>query len=55
MIQTEHSCDMEGKGMLDESGSLSLSLKYRPVMEKKELRSWSVHFEKVVLYVPVEK
>lgn len=55
MIQTEHSCDMEGKGMLDESGSFSLSLKYRPVMEKKELRSWSVHFGKAVLYVPVEK
>ena len=55
MIQTEHSYVMDGKGMLDESGSFSLSLKCRLVMEKKELRSWSVHFGKAVLYVPVEK
>ena len=29
---------------LDDLGSFSLSLKCRPVMDKKELRSWSVHF-----------
>lgn len=29
---------------LDDLGSFSISLKCRPVMDKKELRSWSVHF-----------
>lgn len=29
---------------LEELGSFSVSLKCRPVMEQKELRSWSVHF-----------
>ena len=29
---------------LDDLGSFSLSLTCRPVMDKKELRSWSVHF-----------
>lgn len=27
---------------LDELGSFSISLKYRPVMDKKEIRSWSI-------------
>lgn len=32
---------------LDELGSFSISLKCRPVMDKKEIRSWSVGFGKV--------
>lgn len=32
---------------LDDLGSFSISLKCRPVMDKKELRSWSVHFNNV--------
>lgn len=32
---------------LDDLGSFSISLKCRPVMDKKELRSWSVHFNNI--------
>ena len=32
---------------LDDLDSFSISLKCRPVMDKKELRSWSVHFNNV--------